>query len=75
MNREINSEFIWSMCVCVCVCVICLYNSSCVQYFSTNNNALMSFTFTFILKTEKCALERKQEKMQTSNSRPEYVTD
>lgn len=47
------------MCVCVCVCVICLYNSSCVQYFSTNNNALMSFTFTFIVKTEKMCLGKK----------------
>lgn len=35
----------------------------------------MSFTFTFIVKTEKCALERKQEKMKTPNSRPEYATD
>lgn len=63
------------VCICVYACVIFFYNSSCVQYFSISNNALMSFTFTFIVKTEKCALERKQEKMKIPNSRPEYATD
>lgn len=63
MNREINSEFIWSRCIYVCVfvgvCEIFFHNSGCIQYFSINKNDLMSFTFTFIVKTEKCALERK----------------